>query len=202
MLLNRRIRFIGFYRTAIFVPFVASAAAIGILATYIFDGQYGFVNNVLTRFGLPAQKFLEDANQAMVVIAIMMLWASFGFVVVVYPAALQDISKDLVEAALIDGANSRQVFRHVIMPELMPVTVFTTIWQLIGAIQVFDIIFTTTRGGPYGSTKTMVYYVYEAAFQKQYYGQGAAASYVLFALTLIITVGMFVYSRFARVQAF
>lgn len=127
--LNRKIRFIGVYRTAIFVPFVASAAATGILANYIFDPQFGFANNILRSIGLPAQSFLEDQRQAMIVIAVMSLWAGLGFTVVVYLAALQDIPKDLVEAARVDGANTWQTFRHVILPELTPVTVFTSIWQ-------------------------------------------------------------------------
>lgn len=200
--LNRRIRFIGLYRTAIFVPFVASAAATGILANYLFDPQFGFVNNVIRRLGLPPQRFLEDPNQAMTVIALMSLWASLGFTVVVYLAALQDIPKDLVEAAVVDGANRRQVFWHVVLPQLTPVTVFTTIWQLIGALQLFDLVYTTTRGGPVESTKTIVYYLWEQAFKQLNFGYGSAVAYVLFAATMVITLAMIVYSRFAKVQAF
>ncbi|MBK9477124.1 MAG: sugar ABC transporter permease [Tetrasphaera sp.] len=200
--LNRKIRFIGVYRTAIFVPFVASAAATGILANYIFDPQFGFANNILRSIGLPAQSFLEDQRQAMIVIAVMSLWAGLGFTVVVYLAALQDIPKDLVEAARVDGANTWQTFRHVILPELTPVTVFTSIWQLIGALQLFDLVYTTTRGGPLGATKTIVYYLWEQAFRQFRYGYGSAVAYVLFALTLVITIVLFVYSRHAKVQAF
>lgn len=200
--LNRKIRFIGVYRTAIFVPFVASAAATGILANYIFDPQFGFANNILRSIGLPAQSFLEDQRQAMIVIAVRSLWAGLGFTVVVYLAALQDIPKDLVEAARVDGANTWQTFRHVILPELTPVTVFTSIWQLIGALQLFDLVYTTTRGGPLGATKTIVYYLWEQAFRQFRYGYGSAVAYVLFALTLVITIVLFVYSRHAKVQAF
>jgi multiple sugar transport system permease protein len=202
MALNRNIRFIGVYRTCVFVPFVASAAATGILANYIFDPQFGFANNVIKSLGLPPQAFLEDGHQAMVAIALMSLWAGLGFTVVVYLAALQDIPKDLIEAAMVDGANRFHVFRYIVWPELRPVTVFVSIWQLIGALQLFDIVFTTTRGGPVGATKTIVYYLYEQAFQQFRYGYGSAIAYVLFAFTLLITIAMFVYSRFAKVQAF
>ncbi len=102
--LNRQIRFISFYRTCIFVPFVASAAATGILGTYVFNPQFGVANNLLRVAHLPEQGFLEDRHQALVIIAVMSLWAELGFVVVVYLAALQDIPKDLVEAARCDGA--------------------------------------------------------------------------------------------------
>lgn len=200
--LNQKIRFIGFYRTAIFVPFVASATAIGILANYIFDPQFGFANTLLKSLGLPTQKFLEDPQQAMMVIATMSLWAQLGFTSVVYMAALQDISPELTEAAAIDGASKWQAFWHVVWPELTPVTVFTTIWQIIGALQLFDIVYTTTRGGPTGATQTIVYYLWDQAFQQLKFGYGSAIAYGLFALTLLITLVMLVYSRFAKVQAF
>ncbi|MBK6873211.1 MAG: sugar ABC transporter permease [Kineosporiaceae bacterium] len=200
--LNRQIRFIGFYRTCVFVPFVASSTAIGILANYIFDPQFGFANTVIRSLGLPVQKFLEDPRQAMLVIAAMTLWSGLGFTVVVYLAALQDIQKDLIEAAVVDGASKLQVFRFVVWPELTPVTVFTGIWQLIGALQLFDVVYTTTRGGPLDATQTIVYFLWDQAFIQLRFGYGSAVAYGLFALTLVITLMMVVYSRFAKVRAF
>jgi len=200
--LNRDIRFIGFYRTCVFVPFVASSTAIGILANYIFDPQFGFANNIIKSLALPAQKFLEDPAQAMLVIAVMTLWSQLGFTVVVYLAALQDIPKDLLEAATVDGANKWQSFRYIVWPELTPVTVFSSIWQLIGALQLFDVVYTTTKGGPLDATQTVVYYLWDQAFNQLKFGYGSAVAYGLFAMTLLITLGMLVYSRFAKVQAF
>ena len=200
--LNRPIRLIGFYRTCVFVPFVASSTAIGILANYIFDPQFGFANTMIKSLGLPVQRFLEDPQQAMVVIAVMTLWSQLGFTVVVYLAALQDIPKDLVEAATVDGANRLQTFRHIVWPELTPVTVFSTIWQLIGALQLFDVVYTTTRGGPLGATQTVVYYLWSQAFQQLRFGYGSAIAYGLFGLTMLITLVMPGYSRAAKVRAF
>ncbi|SEB64184.1 carbohydrate ABC transporter membrane protein 1, CUT1 family [Paramicrobacterium humi] len=200
--LNRRIRFIGIYRTAIFVPFVASAAATGILTTYLFSPQFGVVNNVLRVIGLPQQRWLEDPSQAMVVIAIMSLWGQAAFTTVIYLAALQDIPNDLIEAARIDGANRWQTFWRVVWPQLAPVTVFVTIWQMIEAIKLFDLVFTTTKGGPLDSTKTIVYFVWERAFKGLEFGYGSASAYALFALTLIITLGVVVYSRRSKTEAF
>ncbi|MBL8931926.1 MAG: sugar ABC transporter permease [Kineosporiaceae bacterium] len=200
--LNRRIRFIGFYRTCIFVPFVASATAVGILSNYLFDPQFGFANSVIRTLGLPAQKFLEDPRQAMVVIAVMTLWSGLAFTVVVYLAALQDIPADLVEAATVDGASRLQAFRYVVWPQLTPVTVFSGIWQLIGALQLFDVVYTTTRGGPLDATQTIVYFLWEQAFKQLRFGYGSAVAYGLFALTLAITLVMLGYSRLAKVRAF
>lgn len=200
--LNRSIALIGLYRTAIFVPFVASAAATGILSNYLFSPQYGLVNNVLRTIGLPAQKWLEDPNQAMLVIAIMSLWGQAAFTTVIYLAALQDIPNELLEAARIDGANRWQTFWRIVWPELSPVTVFITIWQVIGALQLFDLVYTTTRGQPLDSTKTVVFYLWEKAFKAFDFGLGSAAAYVLFAVTLLITIGVVLYARRRNVEAF
>lgn len=200
--LNRRIRLVSFYRTCIFVPFVASAAATGILATFVFNPQFGAANDLLRRVGLPQQLFLEDPNQAMAVICLIALWGQVGFTVVVYLAALQDIPRDLVDAALVDGASSAQVFRYVTLPQLGPVTVFTAVWQTITALQLFDLVYTTTRGGPLNSSQTIVYYIYRQAFQIQRFGYGSAVAYGLFVVTMLITLGMIWYSRRSKLEAF
>jgi len=200
--LNRRIRFVGVYRTAIFVPFVASAAATGILTTYLFNPQFGLVNQLLTGVGLPAQGWLEDPAQSMVVITIMSLWGQAAFTTVIYLAALQDIPVELLEAARIDGASNWQSFWHVTFPQLAPVTVFATIWQIIQAIQLFDLVYTTTRGGPLGATETIVYFLWDAAFKQLQFGYGSAVAYGLFAVTLVITIAVTLYSRRSSVKAF
>ncbi|MFG1922290.1 carbohydrate ABC transporter permease [Cryptosporangium sp. NPDC048952] len=193
--LNRKIRFIGFYRTCIFVPYVASAAATGILAGYVFSPQFGMVNEALRSLGLPTQGFLESPSQALLTIVVIALWGEIGFVAVIYLAALQDVPKELVEAAIVDGAGPWKVFRHVTLPQLRPVTVFATVWQTITALQLFDLIYTSTRGGPLNSTQTVVYYIYELAFQTRRLGYGAALAYLLFAVTLVLTVLVVWYGR-------
>lgn len=193
--LNRKIRFIGLYRTLIFVPFVVSAATTGVLTNYLFDPQFGIVNHVLRVIGLPAQGWLTNPGQAMVVIAIMSLWGSAAFTTVIYLAALQDIPSELVEAATIDGANRVQTFWQVVLPQLKSVTTFVTIWQLIQAIQLFDLVYTTTRGGPLNATETIVYYLWSTAFLKLNFGYGSAIAYVLFGATIIITAAIGLYSR-------
>jgi multiple sugar transport system permease protein len=200
--LNKPIRLVSFYRTAIFVPFVASAAATGILANFVFNPQFGLANNALRVAHLPQQQFLESGHQALLVICLIALWGEVGFTVVVYLAALQDIPHEITEAAMIDGASPLQVFRHVTLPQLAPVTVFVAVWQTITALQLFDLVFTTTRGGPLGSTQTVVYYVYYQAFQVSHYGYGSAVAYILFAVTMLITLGMVVYARRSKLEAF
>lgn len=200
--LNQPIRFVGFYRTCIFVPFVVSAAVTGILATFVFNPQFGIVNAGLRSVGVAPQQFLESPSQVLLVLVLVSLWGSVGFTVVVYLAALQDIPRELTEAALVDGANRRQVFRYVTVPQLRPVTVFTAVWQTITALQLFDIIYTTTRGGPLGASQTVVYYVYYQFRELQRYGYASAVSYGLFAVTMLITLGMVVYARRRGTEAF
>jgi multiple sugar transport system permease protein len=193
--LNQRIRLIGFYRTCIFVPYVASAAATGILAGFIFNPQFGAANDVLRHLGIPAQQFLESPHQALYVVCVIALWGEVGFTTVIYLAALQDIPRELVEAAVMDGAGRLRVLRHITLPELRPVTVFVAVWQTITAMQLFDLVYTTTRGGPLNTTQTIVYYIYQLAFQTQRLGYGAAAAYLLFLVTLVLTLGVIAYGR-------
>ena len=200
--LNQRIRLIGFYRTCIFVPYVASAAATGILAGYVFNPQFGAANEALRRLGLPTQQFLENPRQALLVICVIALWGEVGFTTVVYLAALQDVPRELVEAATMDGAGRWRIFLSVTLPQLRPVTLFTTVWQSITALQLFDLIYTTTRGGPMNSTQTVVYYIYELAFQTRRLGYGAAVAYLLFAVTLLLTALVIWRSRRSGEEAF
>jgi multiple sugar transport system permease protein len=200
--LNHKIRFVGFYRTCIFVPYVASAAATGILASFVFNPQFGAANDALRRLHLPTQQFLEGRSQALLVICVIALWGEIGFTAVIYLAALQDIPTELVEAAVVDGAGRWRVFWHITLPSLRPVTVFTAVWQTITAIQLFDLVYTTTRGGPLQSTETVVYYLYELAFQTQRFGYGSAVAYGLFAVTMLLTLGIFWYSKRSKIEAF
>jgi multiple sugar transport system permease protein len=132
LLLNRTLALIGFYRTAIFLPFVASAAATGILTTYLFNPQFGLANTVLRALHLPQQGWLEDPSQAMVVITLMSLWGQAAFTTVIYLAALQDIPGELLEAARIDGASVPETFALVMVPLARPalatLAIFNFLW--------------------------------------------------------------------------
>jgi len=194
LVLNQRIRLVGLYRTLMFVPFVVSATAQGVLFSFILDPEFGVANSLLHRLGLSTQGFLTDPGQALFVLVGITLWSGTGFCVVVYLAALQDVPSSLVEAARLDGAGRWQVLRHVVLPTLTPITVFLVLWQVIQALQVFDLVYVTTKGGPLGSTTVIVYFVWEQAFKSFTAGYGAAAAYVLAVALLVIAVVF----RFAR----
>ena len=189
LMLNRKIRFIGLYRTMVFVPFVISAAAQGVLFSFIFDAQFGIANAVLSWFGIGPQGFFADSNQALLLLVLIGLWAGVGFGVVVYLAGLQDIQQELLEAAAIDGARAWGTFRYIVWPTLRPITVFLTIWETLQALQLFDLVFVTTRGGPLESTTVIVFFVWNQAFQLFNAGYAAAAAYVLAFSLLIVSIG-------------
>lgn len=193
--LNRRIRLIGVYRTLVFVPFVLSATAQGVLFSFILDPQFGAANSLLHHLGVSPQGFLTDPGQALLVLVAITLWSGTGFCVIVYLAALQDVPPSLVEAARLDGAGTWRVLRHVTLPAIMPVTAFLVVWQLITSLQVFDLVYVTTKGGPLGSTTVIVYFVWEQAFKNFTAGYGAASAYVLAVALLVVVVAVRVLRR-------
>jgi multiple sugar transport system permease protein len=188
--LNQRIRFVGLYRTLFFVPFVVSATAQGVLFSFILDPEFGAANSVLHHLGVSSQGFLSDPGQALLVLVAISLWSGTGFCVVVFLAALQDVQPSLIEAARLDGAGRWHLLRHVTLPALTPVTVFLLVWQTINALQVFDLVYVTTKGGPLGSTTVIVYFIWEQAFKNFTAGYGAAAAYVLAVALGVVTVGL------------
>jgi multiple sugar transport system permease protein len=191
MMLSRRIKLIGFYRTCFLVPFIAASAAEGLLMGFIFDADFGIVNSLFHRVGIPRQGFLQDPSQALFVLAVVYFWTQFGFNVVIYMAALQEVPRDIVEAAQIDGASSWSVFRHITLPTIRPVTYFLLVWGVIETFQFFDLVFTTTKGGPLNSTITLVLYIWQLAFNFFTAGYGAAVAYVLFFASLaVILIGL------------
>jgi multiple sugar transport system permease protein len=191
MMLSRRIKLIGFYRTCFLVPFIAASAAEGLLMGFIFDADFGIVNSLFHRVGIPRQGFLQDPSQALFVLAVVYFWTQFGFNVVIFMAALQEVPRDIVEAAEIDGASSWSVFRHITLPTIRPVTYFLLVWGVIETFQFFDLVFTTTKGGPLNSTITLVLYIWQLAFNFFTAGYGAAVAYVLFFASLaVILIGL------------
>ncbi|MEV4094389.1 carbohydrate ABC transporter permease [Streptosporangium saharense] len=195
VLLNRKVRGIGFYRACFLVPYIASATSAGLLMGYIFDRDFGLMNGLFVKLGLPVQGLLSSPSQAMFVLTLIFFWTRFGFSVVIYLAAIQEISKEVLEAAAIDGAGRWATFWHIIVPSVRSMTIFLGVWGLIDALQFFDLIVTTTKGGPANSTVTIVYYVWQLAFSFFTAGYGAAVAYVLFAGTLLLIVAGLLVAR-------
>jgi multiple sugar transport system permease protein len=185
--LNRRLHGMTFYRVAVFVPVVTSTVATATMFSWLLDPDFGLVNAALNKVGIPSQGFFRDPHEALMSIVLMTVWGWLGFGVIIYLAALQSVPADLLEAAEIDGCTRWRAFRRVEVPLLTPTTLFLVIWLTINALQLFDEIFVTTKGGPVGATTVVVYYLYQQAFQFFNGGYASAVAYVLFLAILVVT---------------
>jgi multiple sugar transport system permease protein len=186
--LNRRVRGITFYRVAVFIPLVTSTVATATMFNWLLDPDFGLVNAALNKVGVASQGFFRDPHEALLSIVLMTVWGWLGFGVIIYLAALQSVPADLLEAAAIDGCTRWRAFWRVEVPLLAPATLFLLIWLTINALQLFDEIFVTTKGGPVGSTTVVVYYLYQQAFQFFNGGYASAIAYALFMAILVVTV--------------
>src|SRR5579871_105112 len=169
------------YRAAYFLPTLITVTVAGLLWRWFFNSEFGLFNALLAPLGIKVP-WLTDTAWAMRSVVIMTLWWTVGGPVVIFLAGLQQIPSHYHEAAALDGANGWQRFRHITLPLLRPVMVFVVIMNVIGAFQVFGQTFMITQGGPELSTRVLVQYIYETAFNNYRMGYAAAMSWLLFAL--------------------
>ncbi len=193
--LNRSVRFISVYRTAAYITMAVSTISEGIIFLWLTDKDYGLVNATLNTVGISSQPFLSSTSQALYVIVAMTIWGWTGFAVIVYLAALQGVPAELHEAAAIDGARPFTRFRTITLPLLSPASLFLVVWLTINALQLFDEVYLTTRGGPLHATTVIVYYLWDQAFVQFNAGYAAAMAYVLFLVIVVFTAIQF---RLAR----
>lgn len=182
-------------RAVIIAPYLISNVVAGLVWMLMLDPLIGITNNFLTLIGLPPQTFMASPDQAVVSLAGISVWRHVGFTALLFYAGLQSIPKDLYEAARLDGASEFAMFRLITLPLLRPVLVFVLVTSVIGSFQVFDVIAVTTQGGPAGSTRAILWYIYEHAFQLGGMGYASAMSMVLFVALIGVTLAQL---RFLR----
>lgn len=187
ILLNTQLPFKGVFRSAIYVPAVVSTVVVGVVFMWLFQDQLGLINYLLNLMGFQSIKWGNDPKFAMIMIIVGTIWQRTGYNMVIYLAGLQGISQDYFEAATVDGANSWQKFRYITFPLLKTTHVFVLVTCIIHSFRSFDLVYTMTQGGPLNSTKTLVMYIYEMGFTKNYYGRAAAAGMVLFGAMFVLT---------------
>jgi multiple sugar transport system permease protein len=193
--MNRKIRFIAFYRTAAYATMAISTISEAIVFIWLFDPSYGVVNDFLGKVGIPPQQFLNSPSEALYVIVLMTIWGWTGFAVVIYLAALQGVPQMLLEAAAIDGAGPWRTFRRITLPLLSPASLFLAVWLTINAMQLFDEVYLSTQGGPLNATTVLVYYLYNQAFVDFNFGYASAIAYFLFLVIIVVTVIQFRVAR-------
>jgi multiple sugar transport system permease protein len=183
------------FRTVFYLPLLASASSVAIVMGYMFDQRFGVVNYYLGLLGIPNIPWLTSDFGATSTIVIIAVWQQVGFAFVLFVAALGAVSKDVLEAAAIDGAGPWSTFFSVKLPMISPSLFFVSVVGLIGAMQLFDQPYVMTKGGPGYTTTTTVLLIYQTAFQNLQFGYGSAISVVLLLVLIALTGLQFLGAR-------
>ena len=200
LLLNTGVRGMAVYLTVFFLPSLTPLVALGILWMWMLNGEYGIVNHALNFFlkplGLQAPTWLQSTTWAKPAIVLMSLW-SVGNAVVIYLAALQDVPRQLYEAADLDGAGALSKIRHITLPLLSPAIFFNVVMGLIGVMQVFALpyVLTNGSGGPGRATTFYAMYLYNCAFRYLRMGYACAMAWILFIIIMALTL---IFHRMSR----
>ena len=187
--LNRKLKFLTFWRAAFFLPVVISGAVVSILWSQLYATDVGLINKVLVKLGSAPVPWLTDPSTAMPAIAVMVTWKNVGFYVIIYLAGLQYIPRSCQEAIEIEGATAWQRFRYLTLPSLLPQTILVITLSTINGFQLFIEPYVMTGGGPLRRTYSVVLYLYTNAFAYQKMGYAATIGV---ALALIIGAVVFI----------
>jgi multiple sugar transport system permease protein len=184
-----------YFRSAFFIPLLTAGATISIVMAYVFNTDFGIVNYYLGLIGLPRIPWLTSPNWAMVTIVLTYVWQQLGFTFILFTGGLNNISREVLEAADVDGASGWTRLWRITLPMLSPTIFFVAVVGIIGALQVFDIPYVMTNGGPGDATLSVVMVIYRAAFQNLQIGYGAAVAMLLFVVIMAVTGVQFWASR-------
>jgi len=185
--LNQKIRGIAFYRASIYIPVIVSLVVAGIAWKWLYASN-GILNYIMNLFHLPSVGWLTDPNVALYSFIAVTVWKGLGYYMVIYLAALTSVPEELYEAADIDGASTLQKHLTVTIPHLKPTIALVSIISSISAMKVFVEIYVMTQGGPMDASKTIVYYIYQRAFENLDLGYASAAGVVLLVLIMILSI--------------
>lgn len=177
-----------FLRSIFILPWLLPAVVVATIWAWIMNPALGPIGSIFRMLGLPELAFLGSTTQAMPSIALINIWQYTGNAALLIFAGLQTIPKEIYEAGAIDGASERRMFWSITLPLLRPVLVFVLVTTIIGSFQVFDTVAVTTTGGPAGSTRVILWYIFEYAFNRFQMGYATAVSVILFLILVVITI--------------
>jgi multiple sugar transport system permease protein len=187
MLLDLELPGRAMWRTIIFVPSLVPVVTGAMLWMWLYNGRLGLINEMLRKLGLSGPAWLGDPRWALPALAMMSVWG-VGNTVVIFLAGLQDVPRDLHEAAELDGAGAARRIWHVTIPMLSPVIFYNLVMAIIGTLQVFDVPYIMTNGGPARATYFMSMYVYDNAFVYLQMGYASAMAWIMLLIVLFLTV--------------
>jgi multiple sugar transport system permease protein len=198
LLVNRALPAQWLFRLAFFAPYVLPVSVVVLLFNWLFQPGFGLINGTLAQLGLAEVNWLGEEGTAMLSVVILSVWWTLGFNFVLYIAALQDVPKELYDAAAMDGASTWQQTRSITIPLLAPTTMLIIVLQVIASLKVFDQIYLLLQGGPNYSTRPGVQYIFESAFSQYRVGYASALSIVFFLMIIAVSLILFRVQR--RVQ--
>jgi multiple sugar transport system permease protein len=184
-----------FFRSALFFPLVLSAASVSLVMSYLFNQEFGLVNEFLGLFGVGNIGWLTTGFGAKIVVLLVYVWQNFGFTFLLFIGGLAAIPREVYEASSLDGAYGWSQFRNVTLPLVSPTMLVASVMAIISALQIFDQPYVLTRGGPGDDTRTAVMVIYESAFQQLDFGLAAAIGIVLTLLIMLVTAAQFRLSK-------
>jgi multiple sugar transport system permease protein len=184
-----------FFRSALFFPLVLSAASVSLVMAYLFNQEFGLVNEFLGLFGVGNIGWLTTGFGAKVVVLLVYVWQNFGFTFLLFIGGLAAIPREVYEASSLDGAHGWSQFRNVTLPLVSPTMLVASVMAIISALQIFDQPYVLTRGGPGDETRTAVMVIYESAFQELDFGLASAIGIVLTLLIMAVTAAQFQLSK-------
>ena len=191
LLVNSGLKGIGIFRAIYYLPVITPMVAASMIWIWLYDPQIGILNFLLSLFNIPPVNFLRNPNTALHSIVAMRIWRGAGWNMLIYLAGLQGISKNLYEAAAIDGASSIRRFFGITLPLLRPVHIYVLIVGMISTLQSFTEMYVMTGGGPLQSTTTVGLLIYRAAFDYMDMGYASAMSFVLGIIIMTLSVVSF-----------
>lgn len=190
LLLNRGLKGNGFFRTVGFLPVVISSVMVSLIWGMIYNTEYGFLNSILGVLGLESwqRNWLGDPDWSMLSISVAYIWQNCGLYMIIFLAALQNISSEVNEAAELDGATGLRKVFLITIPIIRPTILFTVIFSISNSFRVFDLIQILTGGGPAHQTEVMTIYMYNNAFMSRQFGYGSAVSILILIFSLIVVM--------------
>lgn len=188
MFVNRSWPLSGLARTILFTPNVVSATVIGLVWVWVLDTQYGLLNHYLGWFGIGPVPWLTSANWSLIGVSIASIWWDLGLGFVLFLAALQDVPKDLYEAASIDGAGFFHQQWAITLPHIRPTISMVVTLQIISTMRIFSQVYVMTNGGPAGSSASVIFHIYQTAIVRNMLGYASAISVLLFLAVLAVTL--------------
>ena len=189
LLVNARtLKWRGVWRVALFAPFVTTLVATAVVWNYLLHTRYGLINYALGGLGIAPVDWLGNPKTALPAILLFVAWKSFGYNMIIFLAALQSVSRDLEDAARVDGAGAWMRLRHVTLPAIAPTVLLVAILTVAGMFQLFAEPYVMTQGGPARSTVTVLYFMFEEGFKWWNLGSGSAVAFILFLCILAVTI--------------